>query len=192
MDYIIYNIAELPAELAELTELPPEEQSQAARRGTRYTLVRTLLRRELSRRTGQAPQDIRLTYSEHGKPLYPEQPFNLSHSGECLCLAFHHREIGVDVERVRPRRFEPLASRFMCAEQFSAFVHRGCRKEEFYACWCATEALVKHAGDTMWHAPDYPFMYHHGHIRCLFSGAPVVELFTPMPGYQGALAYHPS
>ena len=188
MDYLIYNIAELPPERADVSLLPPEEQAEAGRRGGRYALIRTLLRQELSRRTGIPPQVIPLTYGPHGKPECSLQPFNLSHSGECLCLAFHHACIGVDVERIRPRRFASLAERFMCEEQLKGFLERGCPQDEFYACWCAAEALVKHAGDTMWRALQYPFVHKRGQIECRFPDAPDIQLFTPMPGYCGAVA----
>ncbi|MBR5878190.1 MAG: hypothetical protein IKY91_01470, partial [Akkermansia sp.] len=111
MDYLIYNIAALPRELAETTLLTPDEQQAAQQRGGNYALIRTLLRRELSRRTGADALDISIRYSEHGKPECEIQPFNISHSGDCLCLAFHHKAVGVDVERIRPRNFEALAER---------------------------------------------------------------------------------
>jgi GTPase Era involved in 16S rRNA processing len=116
MDYLIYNIGALPRELEDTTLLTPDEQQAAVQRGGNYALFRTLLRHELSRRTGLAAKDISIRYSEHGKPECDVQPFNLSHSGDCLCLAFHHKAVGVDVERIRPRKFQALAERFMCAE----------------------------------------------------------------------------
>ena len=189
MDYLVYNLAALPASLADTSLFPPEEQEQAALRGCRYALIRTLLRKELSRRCACPPQEIRFSYGPQGKPEYAPQPFNLSHSGDCLCLAFHHLSVGVDVERQRPRDFARLAERFMSPEQLVGFRERDCPQDEFYACWCAAEALVKHAGDTMWHALNYPFIYNHGRIICQFSPAPAIHLFTPMPGYCGAVAY---
>lgn len=77
----------------------------------------------------------------------------------------------------------------MCDEQLAGFISRGCPETEFFICWCTAEALVKHAGDTMWQARKYPFVYYPGRIACRFSGAPAIHLFTPMPGYQGAVAY---
>lgn len=192
MDYLVYNIAELPADTAEPAVLSPDEQETAVRRGAHYATIRTLLRRELSRRTNIAPQNIAFTYNRYGKPEFPSQPFNLSHSGNCLCLAFHESAIGVDVERMRPRHhLESLATRFMCPEQLQAFTARGCPEAEFYACWCAAEAIVKQIGDTMWNARAYPFLHRNGRIECLFAPSPQVLIFTPMPGYCGAVAYTP-
>lgn len=189
MDYLIYNLSTLTDTAADASLLSPYEREQAGTRGTRYTLIRTLLRQELARRCSLPAYEIPISYGPQGKPECAAQPFNLSHSGDCLCLAFHQHAIGVDVERIRPRHFERLAPRFMHPDQLQGFRARGCQPEEFYACWCTAEALVKHAGDTMWHALNYPFTYNRGHIDCLFDAAPVVHLFTPMPGYCGALAY---
>lgn len=189
MDYLVYNLAELPPSAARPELLPPDELAMTARRGASYPLIRTLLRQELSRRTEIPAQEITFHYTEHGKPEYSRQCFNLSHSGDCLCLAFHHTPVGVDVERMRPRSFETLAARFMCEEQLQGFIQRGCPQDEFYACWCTAEALVKQKGDTMWHARSYPFLYRHGRIECLFSPCPMITIFTPMPGYCGVIAY---
>ncbi len=189
MDYLVYKFSALEGEPVDLQLLPAAEQAIAATKGGQYVLVRTLLRRELARRTGLAPQEIQFTYSAHGKPELQAQPFNLSHSADCLCIAFHHSSVGVDVEHMRPRRFREIAARFMHPEQLAAFEARGCPQEEFYSCWCAAEALLKHAGDTVWNARQYPFRYHPGRIECLFEQAPLLELFTPFPGYMGAVAY---
>lgn len=186
MDYLVYNMATLSPSLADMSLLPPDEQA----RGERYTLIRTLLRQELARRCALPPQDILFSYNTNGKPDFAPQPFNMSHSGDCLCLAFHHKAIGVDVERICPSRpLRRLAPRFMCDRQLRQFEADGCPADAFYACWCTAEALVKHAGDTMWHAQQYPFLYNGGRIECLFPHAPAIRLFTPMPGYCGAVAF---
>jgi phosphopantetheinyl transferase len=189
MDYLIYSLAELRAAEVDTAVLSAEELATAQKRGADYAMIRSVLKHELARRCGCDARDITFCYGEHGKPHCDRQPFNLSHSGDCLCLAFHHSDIGVDVERERPRNFAALAARFMCPGQYAAFESRGFPQEEFYSCWCAAEALVKLAGDTMWHAHDYPFLYEHGKIKCLFSPSLEVLLFIPMEGYRGAVAY---
>lgn len=192
MDYLIYQISDLNQDLADMDTLSAEERVLAERRGAQYALIRTILRQEIARRAQVSPGEVEFTYGPNGKPECALQPFNLSHSGDCLCLAFHHKSIGVDVERMRPKRFEALAGRFMTPLQLQGFRERGSTQDEFFACWCAAEALVKHAGDTMWNAKSYPFLYRKGNIECLFEHAPVLQLFTPMPGYCGAVAYTPS
>ncbi|MDO5449626.1 MAG: 4'-phosphopantetheinyl transferase superfamily protein [Akkermansia sp.] len=193
MHYLVYNSSQIPpAAPADAALLDAHEQEAYARHGAPYLARRMLLRRELARLTGLQVQGIRLQYGENGKPHFPPQPFNMSHSRDCLCLAFHHREIGVDVEYMRPRPFAALAERFMAAPQLAAFMERGCPQQEFYACWCAAEALVKHAGSGIWHAQGrFPFLYDAGRIVPQFPDAPQVELFSPAPGFMGALAFSP-
>ncbi len=192
MDYLIYNLAAPHLHtLADATLLSEGERATAVARGERYILTRSLLRRELARRLGCSPQELQFRTGEHGKPECAGSPihFNISHSGDCFAMAFDHNPIGIDVERIRPHRhIEALARRIMCPEQLAAFCERGCPLEEFYACWCAAEALVKQAGSSIWQAKDRPFLYEQGYFR--LTSAPVLALtpFSPMPGYAGAIA----
>ncbi len=192
MDYLVYNTSELPPESMDLRLLDEADAAAAAARGERFALVRSVLRRELARRTGIDAPLIHFTYNQHGKPDCEHQNFNLSHSGNCLCMAFHHAPVGVDVERIRQRDFARLAPRFMCPEQLEGFLSRHCPMDEFYICWCVAEALVKHAGSTMWYARNFPFIFENETIQCLFDSAPHIQIFTPMPGYQGAVAFSPA
>lgn len=155
MHYLVYSMDKLPAAAeADTALLDEHERGQYAHRGAPYLAERMLLRRELSRLSGVPVQEVRFTYNENGKPEFAPQPFSLAHSGNCLCLAFHHSAVGVDVERMRPRRFPLIAPRFMAPEQCAAFLARGCPMEDFYACWCAAEAMVKLAGDSIWHVAE--------------------------------------
>ena len=192
MHYLVYNLSRVQIPLLPPEALDAAEQESYAKRGKSYLLERTLLRREIERLTGTPASSIRLTYSANGKPEYPPCPFNLSHSGELLCLAFHQTAVGVDIERMRPRtRLLSLARRIMCPEQLQAWQERGCPEQEFYSCWCAAEALIKLYGATIWQAQDYPFLYHPGSIQPLFEHAPSVQLITPAAAYAGAVAYFP-
>lgn len=185
MDLKTYRLDALPDSVDD-TCLSAEEKAFLPHRKT----ARALLRHELGLRLQCSAKDIVFSVNEHGKPFVQGQHFNISHSGECLCMAFHHLPVGVDVERIRPRaRMPKLAAQFMCAEQAEAFLARGCPEDEFYACWCAAEALVKMHGDTIWNAKKYPFLYRKGRIEVQGEEPPEVLLFTPMPGYCGAVAY---
>ncbi len=190
MDYLCYRFSELPADVAN-TELQPEkERLTYANRGAHAIAARCLLRLELARRLNCKPQQIELAVNEHGKPrlIGNELHFNISHSADLLCMAFHHEPIGVDVQQLRPSAVSlRLAERIMCEDQLSNWCVRGQSVDEFFACWCAAEALVKHAGTTVWKAREFPFLCHYGRIDPLFSPAPRVQLFTPMPGYSGAI-----
>lgn len=190
MHYLIYDLRSTEAPLLTPADLDTREQAALAARGERYLLMRSLLKHELQRLTGIPAREIRFSYSEQGKPDLPEQPFSISHSGDILCTAFHHRQIGVDVERIRKRaKPDSVAARIMCPVQYDAWRARGSDLREFYACWCAAEAIIKLEGGAIWQAQRYPFLYHTGgSIEALFDNAPVIELFEPAEGYMGALA----
>lgn len=190
MHYLIYHLPTASTELLPPETLDPAERATYARQGERYLLIRSLLKRELARHSGEAAESIRFCYGEHGKPLYAPQPFNMSHSGELLCLALHHSAVGVDIERVRPRKnLAATAESIMCPQQLAAWQQRACPAEEFFDCWCAAEALTKYSGCAIWSALQRPFLWRPGGITPLYEGAPCVELFEPAPGYSGAVAY---
>ena len=192
MTYFCYRYGDLPCGAAEQALLCPRELELTATRGSRYLAARANLRRELGRILHRAPESLSFTSTELGKPLLAdgELHFNQSHSGDILCLAVHDAPIGVDVQQLRPAVVSArLAARIMHPQQLQAWQARGSSAEEFFACWCAAEALVKHAASSIWQALRYPFLWQNGRIRPLFDNAPHVQLFTPASGYCGAVAY---
>jgi 4'-phosphopantetheinyl transferase len=89
-----------------------------------------MLRSRLGERLGLAPDDVPLAVRDDGKPRLvpaaglPDLRFNLSHSGERALIAIAEGvEIGVDIERITPRR-----------------------PEEYLRDWCRREAYVKGTG----------------------------------------------
>ncbi|MGN0836174.1 MAG: 4'-phosphopantetheinyl transferase family protein [Akkermansia sp.] len=191
MDYAFYRLNALPP--ADLSLLDEGERERAARSNrSGFAAVRCLLKRELARRAGCEPGEVHLVCGPHGKPLFPPQPFNISHAGGWLALAFHGAEVGIDIEAPRPlRNRAAMARRIMEESQWRAFCQRGCPEREFFLCWCIAEALVKWAGDSVLRAQQFPFELAAGRVRPLFSPAPVVELLSPPDGLCGAIAYSP-
>lgn len=188
MDYLLFRLDSLPE--GDVALLDAAEQEAFGARGERYLRVRSQLKRELERRTGTAAADIRFTYTPAGKPLFAAQNFNISHSGELLCMAFHGGAVGVDIQQHRPvAHLRKIAERILGEEQMAALELFGFPPQEFFDCWSTAEALVKWAGDSILHARRYPFIYDSGRIRPLFEGAPRVQLFRPAEGYSGAVAF---
>lgn len=81
-----------------------------------------------------------ITYNPHGKPQTEGIFFNASHSGDYVVLALCDREIGVDIEKVRPIR--PLLLRKTLSEEEQKIAE----KEGFFKLWTLKESLLKCVG----------------------------------------------
>ena len=89
-----------------------------------------------------------------GKPVLKGSAihFNLSHSGPFALLGVGDAPLGVDVERIRPRR--PSLPRYALSDaEFSWFTGRGSRWEDFYTLWTLKESRVKCTGQGLNCAP---------------------------------------
>lgn len=117
----------------------------------RFAACRALLRRLLGSYADLDPAEVAFGYGAHGKP-YLEQDagirFNVSHSHGVALLAFARREVGVDVERVRPVDLAGLAATCLSeAERANLFSRPPDERfERFFALWTAKEACIKAEG----------------------------------------------
>jgi len=174
---------------------------------TRFVVGRGLLRAILARYLGRPPHRLRFAYGERGKPaLAPAEStslrFNVSHSADVVLFAVARgREVGVDVERLRPMpRAERIAERFFSVpeRQALAALPEARKVEGFFTCWTRKEAYIKARGDGLGHpldqfavtiAPDEP-------VRLSAVGdGDATEIarwsltgLPPGPGYVAALA----
>jgi 4'-phosphopantetheinyl transferase len=113
--------------------------------------ARGALRDVLSRYLGEDPGQIALELDARGKPRLAMDPprlqFNLSHSGRLALIAVATgRQVGVDVERLKPRRdFLALAERSFGPDTLAAVQALSAAQREggFYAAWVRHEALAK-------------------------------------------------
>jgi 4'-phosphopantetheinyl transferase len=138
--------------------LLPEEREKASRyrveRPRRdFILTRGTLRSLLSKYLQRDAREITLDYTHLGKPLvrHSSLHFNVSHTDGLAVLAFVlNREIGVDVEKIRPQSdAKKLAERF-----FSDYERRALRDlrgdnldAAFFRCWTRKEAYIKAVGE---------------------------------------------
>jgi 4'-phosphopantetheinyl transferase len=136
--------------------LPAAERKRAAAilrpdAAARWSASRWALRTVLGRYLGEEPAGIALARGERGKPRLADAPerlrFNLSHSaGLALIAVTAGREVGVDVERVEPRRdFLALAARSLDRGAVAAVRDAAPAKRAgaFYAAWVLLEARAK-------------------------------------------------
>jgi 4'-phosphopantetheinyl transferase len=146
--------------------LPAGERQRAARLGSaplrrRWVAARLVLRGVLGRYLDEDPAEIELRLAERGKPMLaaPSAPlrFNLSHSADrALVAVAWEREVGVDIERIAPRRdLLALARRALEPEQAEAIAKMPAedRPAAFHAAWTRREAIAKCLGTGLWAAP---------------------------------------
>ena len=117
-------------------------------------IARGLLRTLLGRYLQVSPASIVFKYGSKGKPALAGPAgidFNVSHSGGLAVFAFTADcEVGVDVERIRPRPdMQGIANRFFCSEEAAELMSltAGQREHGFYLCWTRKEAYIKASGD---------------------------------------------
>ena len=125
----------------------------------RFSAGRGLLRSLLGKYLALPPDEIIFSYNEHGKPhLTPDQNqsdlrFNLSHSDELALFAFTMgRDIGVDVERIRPdRSTRGIAESFFAPREVAALfaLSNDQHTAAFFRCWTRKEAYIKAKGTGM-------------------------------------------
>ena len=130
------------------------ERFRFDRHRERFIVQRGRLREILSGYRNVLPEAIRFREGPGGKPAVtgdnPGIRFNLSHcGGRALYAVVYGREVGVDVEAVRPKpKAGALVDRFFSPSEKAAFQALAPREKEaaFFAGWTRKEAYVKAVG----------------------------------------------
>jgi 4'-phosphopantetheinyl transferase len=145
--------------------LSRSERERAARFATttlreRFVVRRGLLRWILSGYLEVAPEHVELRAAASGKPaLVPEATlrFNAASSDSRMLVAVtRDREVGVDVERIRPAAVAPVAARFFAEHEVAALGELTPQDRErlFFLLWVRKEALAKARGQGLHAALD--------------------------------------
>lgn len=172
-----------------------------------FVVARGILRDILARYVDCQPGEVQFHYQPDGKPGLgfpggsPRLEFNLSHSSGLLVLAVTQgRQVGVDVERVRPLPDLDQIASYSFSNHEQNVLARLTPEEKlngFFRCWTRKEAYLKARGTgllipldsfDMSLAPDNP-------IRMLSNRLDPDEVlrwsfytFIPIDGFVGALA----
>ena len=152
---------------SQLTRIISVEEAQRAERfiferdRARFIVAHAALRGILARYTGQDATALVFGVAEKGKPYLAEHPrvrFNLSHSGSFAMVAVAlDREVGVDIECVRPERStDGIAARFFAPAEVQELdgTPEAFRVAAFFACWSRKEAYIKARGEGLGIALD--------------------------------------
>lgn len=105
-----------------------------------------------------SPREFTYVYGAKGKPQFADKLggtdgfpfFNLSHSGSYVCCAAADREVGIDIQQMRPMRNFRVADRYFSArerEALDACEELQLREQLFYEIWVKKEAYAKLTGE---------------------------------------------
>ena len=177
-----------PPRITRLSQLLSEEERRRAGRFyfprdcRRFTAARSVLRLILAQYLELAPARVEFADGASGKPFLPGKTlrFNVSHSAEIALVAVADgREIGVDVERVRPQPdMHRIAERVFSAREIAELqgAPPEAQTEVFFRRWTQTEARLKAIGVGL------------GGARHLAQDHWPVCPVNPEVGYVGAVA----
>ncbi|MBW3569480.1 MAG: 4'-phosphopantetheinyl transferase superfamily protein [Gemmatimonadetes bacterium] len=192
--------------------LSADERARAARyrfdeHRTAFVAGRGVQRRILSRYTGLAPAELAYREGSHGKLELNGAAaalgirFNVSNSGDLALYALtRRREIGVDLERLKPMPDGgDIARRFFSAPENEVFatVSEDERDLAFFLCWTRKEAYIKAVGEGLSmpldcfdvaFAPGEPARILRTRGNPAEAGRWTMLSLDPAPGYVGALA----
>ncbi|MBZ0285297.1 MAG: 4'-phosphopantetheinyl transferase superfamily protein [Anaerolineae bacterium] len=141
-----------------VTFLADEERERMARYvfphlRQEYAVARGAMRSILAWYLGLEAKALQFAYGAQGKPRLAagDVKFNLSHSGGLALLGVtRNREIGVDIELVRPvNELSQMAKRNFSAAENVILSQLPAEKqtEGFFNCWTRKEAYIKALGD---------------------------------------------
>lgn len=131
-------------------------------------------------------EEIPYVVKENGKPDFDQEKlsapfhFNLSHSGEYVCLVTADREIGVDIQQLRPLKNYRIAERFFRSEELDVLYSCSNDREKevcFYQLWTRKEAYAKLTGEGIPQAISANVLQNDRSVR-----------FTPITVPEGYLA----
>jgi len=173
----------------------------------RFVAARGGLRSILGACVGADPERIDFTYGPQGKPALAGRfgpagvHFNASHSADLGLVALSRgREVGVDLERVRPLSDAvAIARRFFSAGETEALLSlpEHARERAFFDCWARKEAFIKATGEGLGRALDsFDVSLRPGELARIerVAGEPgeadqwTLLNLAPAPGFAAALA----
>lgn len=118
----------------------------------RYVLQHGILRMLLSRYLNIDNSEIIFNHNQNKKPYLANKIgggcyFNLSHSGGDFLIAIGDKELGVDIEQIKPEfQYQDIASQYFSAGEVEFIDKATDPTEAFFLLWTRKEALLKACG----------------------------------------------
>jgi len=191
--------------------LSSDEQSKAnrfhfERDRRRYIASHGTLRNIIGKYLCVEPGQLKFYYSPLGKPFLVSDKnteqlcFNLSHSNEyALCAVTLNREIGIDLEYIRPNPdTESMARRLFSHREYETIYSfsPNQRQQAFFDLWTLKEAYLKATGkgiggleqvEISLSSTDAPSLLVDSENKCVTDRWTILQ-FKPAQGYTAGLA----
>ncbi len=154
----LFDISEVDL-LAETYLVTREEQSKASlfrqeMDAKRFLAGRVFTKKILSGILCTEPTHISIRTGKNGKPfaLYnsielQNLHFNISHSGNLVMIGVCSKDIGVDIEEMKPGLIVELPAAVFSKRELEVFENSLNRLKTFYTFWTRKEALLKATGE---------------------------------------------
>lgn len=145
--FAIWKIEETADELLTNLQLNPSEKAFLQRINKGKRTLNWLGTRVLLRKMLDTPGYIDCPSDQNGKPYLVNfaHKISLSHSFDYAAVMISDREVGIDMELVKPKIIR-IEKKFMKDAELD-HLDEPYKVEKLYACWCAKEALYKLQGD---------------------------------------------
>lgn len=116
----------------------------------RQLIANALIRSVICKNLNLKSNEIIFGRGDYGKPYLKNRTdfkFNLSDSGEWVVCAISDKEIGIDVEEVRPIELK-MAERFFSKSEYESLMSKNNeeRIDYFYDLWTLKESYIKATG----------------------------------------------
>jgi 4'-phosphopantetheinyl transferase len=140
-----------------LAAVPPEKRARINRLRGSWAAQNTLLgdtivRREISIKTGIPAAQLVFKTNEYGKPFFNDEiHFSISHSGNAITAALDTLPVGIDIETIKPCPNpgieRKIMKRFFTPEE-QAYITQPDRETSgrFYEIWTMKESYIKKEG----------------------------------------------
>lgn len=116
----------------------------------RYIISRGALKQLLGQYIHSTPEQIEIILDENKKPIvkdYSHIHFNISHSKNCIVLAFSDKNIGIDVEYIDAGfNYNPIAEACFTDAEMKFMQKSANPLEVFFMLWTRKEAFLKADG----------------------------------------------
>ncbi|MCF8024225.1 MAG: 4'-phosphopantetheinyl transferase superfamily protein [Desulfobacteraceae bacterium] len=188
--------------LRQLAGLLSKQEAQRAGRfvlstpGRNFVAARGMLRLVLASYLEIPPAEVPVAIDARGKPYLKNTgnlkpiDFNLSHSGDMVLIGLTvNRRIGVDIERIRPKKNpEKIAERFFDPKEARevAQAPENERLRLFLRYWTSKEAYLKATGDGIRRLKDIRVCTPFKKNDSIENRNWIFKWFSGLPGYEAA------